>query len=164
MTVQAMTWALAQNQLEPLEKFVLLALCDMTPHGGSTTLSAERIARYTNLPLAEIPALIERLISSGLLMRSSLGTGLLVMPVGESEPTAYRKKAISPGLRMRVFERDRYRCLRCGSQADLRADHVVPERLGGATTFANLQTLCATCNSWKGTKTIDFRVEHEGVA
>ena len=67
------------------------------------------------------------------------------------------KAVIPQRLRTQVFERDRYRCLRCGTHLKLRADHVVPESLGGEATLENLQTLCHPCNSWKGTKTIDFR-------
>ena len=69
----------------------------------------------------------------------------------------YSKVKINSSLRTEVFERDEYRCLRCGSWKDLRADHVVPEVKDGLATMDNLQTLCRSCNSWKGTKTIDFR-------
>lgn len=69
------------------------------------------------------------------------------------------KKPIPQSLRVQVFERDDFACLRCGCNAlhRLRADHVVAESLGGAATLENLQTLCMSCNSWKGVKTIDFR-------
>lgn len=69
----------------------------------------------------------------------------------------YKKKKIDNLLRTAVFERDAYRCLRCESWSDLRADHVIPEAEGGEASLENLQTLCRSCNSWKGTKTIDFR-------
>lgn len=76
-----------------------------------------------------------------------------------NEPAPKPKKAvISALLRTQVFERDSYRCLRCGSHLALRADHITPESAGGEATLENLQTLCAPCNSWKGVKTIDFRV------
>ena len=68
-----------------------------------------------------------------------------------------KKMVISQRLRTEVFERDMYRCLRCGTHRNLRADHVIPESIGGEATLENLQTLCQLCNSWKGTKTIDFR-------
>ncbi|MDH0335159.1 HNH endonuclease [Metapseudomonas otitidis] len=68
-----------------------------------------------------------------------------------------KKAAISHSLRTQVFERDAYRCLRCGTHHNLRADHVVPESAGGETSLQNLQTLCAPCNSWKGVRIIDFR-------
>ncbi|WP_240442948.1 HNH endonuclease [Pseudomonas aeruginosa] len=71
-----------------------------------------------------------------------------------------QKKPIPQALRAQVFERDGYACLRCGCDEvrRLRADHVVAESLGGPATLENLQTLCMSCNSWKGVKTIDFRV------
>lgn len=70
------------------------------------------------------------------------------------------KKPIPQAIRAQVFERDGYVCLRCGCNElhRLRADHVVAESLGGAATLENLQTLCMSCNSWKGVKTIDFRI------
>jgi len=55
-----------------------------------------------------------------------------------------------------VFRRDRFRCVACGRTpaTDLRvilhADHVTPFALGGASTLANLQTLCQDCNLGKG--------------
>lgn len=70
------------------------------------------------------------------------------------------KKPIPQAIRAFVFERDGYACLRCGCDEArrLRADHVVPESQGGLATPENLQTLCMSCNSWKGVKTIDFRM------
>jgi hypothetical protein len=76
------------------------------------------------------------------------------------------KKPIHSGLRAQVFARDGYACLRCGcsKQMRLRADHVIPESKGGQASLSNLQTLCMTCNSWKGVQTIDFRVRAGGAA
>ncbi|WP_220803181.1 MULTISPECIES: HNH endonuclease [unclassified Pseudomonas] len=68
-----------------------------------------------------------------------------------------KKVVINQSTRTQVFERDLYRCLRCGDHRNLRADHVYPESLGGEAVVENLQTLCASCNSWKGVKVIDFR-------
>lgn len=72
--------------------------------------------------------------------------------IHDDESPVYRKKRVTPGLRMQVFERDGYRCRKCGSQTTLRADHVIPEREGGPTVLENLQTLCAPCNSSNGTR------------
>lgn len=70
-----------------------------------------------------------------------------------------KKKPIPPGLRARVFTRDGHACLRCGCSVllRLRADHIIPEIRGGEASMENLQTLCMSCNSWKGVQTIDFR-------
>lgn len=51
-------------------------------------------------------------------------------------------------------------CLRCGvaeSKSKLVMDHVVPLAAGGTNDISNIQPLCAKCNSWKYTKTIDYR-------
>lgn len=65
-------------------------------------------------------------------------------------------REIRPGLRFKVFMRDRFRCVTCGRSpathldVDLHADHVLAVANGGKTTFENLQTLCQTCNLGKG--------------
>lgn len=50
-----------------------------------------------------------------------------------------------------------HRCLRCGEQRPLTEDHVIPITKGGSDNIENIQPLCGPCNSWKGTKIIDFR-------
>lgn len=64
----------------------------------------------------------------------------------------YIKGRIPEKLRQAVFERDGFRCQKCGSTWKLQADHVHPESKGGATTMENLQTLCKDCNLRKGSK------------
>lgn len=74
----------------------------------------------------------------------------------KSSPTKQKAK-IPAALRTEVFERDGYKCLCCGTQKKLRCDHVLPESLGGPMDASNMQTLCESCNSKKGTKHIDYR-------
>ena len=65
-------------------------------------------------------------------------------------------REIRPGLRFKVFMRDRFRCLACGRSpathlnVELHADHVLAIANGGKTTLENLQTLCQDCNLGKG--------------
>lgn len=47
-------------------------------------------------------------------------------------------------------------CLSCGG-LDITVDHVVALSKGERNTVDNLQPLCQSCNSKKGTKTIDYR-------
>lgn len=62
------------------------------------------------------------------------------------------KQKIPGSLRVKVMERDEYRCVTCNSHKDLACDHIIPESKGGPTTFENLQTMCRSCNSRKGNR------------
>lgn len=66
--------------------------------------------------------------------------------------TIRRREDILASLRERIYRRDGYRCLECGSADDLTLDHVHPHSRGGADTEENLQTLCRSCNSRKGAR------------
>jgi len=50
-------------------------------------------------------------------------------------------------------------CLCCGQSGELTRDHVVPIVMGGSNYISNLQPLCKSCNSSKGTKDTDCRRE-----
>jgi len=67
-----------------------------------------------------------------------------------------KKKArrISSSKRLKVFERDGWRCRFCGAQSNLVIDHIFPVSKGGGNQFENLQTLCKNCNELKGNKVI----------
>lgn len=73
-----------------------------------------------------------------------LATGLL---------SAQRKRIRLPHvLREAVFVRDGFCCVGCGSADHLAVDHIRPLARGGSDRISNLQTLCRSCNSKKGTK------------
>lgn len=67
-------------------------------------------------------------------------------------PQRRRKSRISLRLRIRILERDRYRCVYCGQTARqtlLEIDHIVPEVYGGTNDETNLVTACSRCNNGK---------------
>lgn len=58
-----------------------------------------------------------------------------------------------PGfIRKRVYERDGWRCVSCGSPDNLTLDHIIPWSQNGPDKAGNLQTLCGSCNSSKGAR------------
>ena len=65
-------------------------------------------------------------------------------------------REVRPGLRFRVFLRDRFRCVLCGRSpathlnVELHADHATSVADGGKTVLENLQTTCQDCNLGKG--------------
>lgn len=55
--------------------------------------------------------------------------------------------------RIRIFERDDYRCVYCGGRftpEELTLDHVQARVRGGDRSEGNLVTACSACNTLKG--------------
>jgi RNA-directed DNA polymerase len=50
-------------------------------------------------------------------------------------------------LRLAALARDNYRCMRCGSTANLHVHHIQPKREGGSDGLDNLRTLCWDCHT-----------------
>ena len=67
-----------------------------------------------------------------------------------------KKRTVPLKLRLKVLERDKFKCVLCGRSPVtdigivLHLDHIVPYSKGGETTFENLRTLCQNCNWGKG--------------
>ena len=55
--------------------------------------------------------------------------------------------------RQRIYQRDGYQCVYCGTYKNLTIDHVIPKSRGGANSWENMTTCCFDCNSKKGNKT-----------
>ena len=66
------------------------------------------------------------------------------------EASVPRREPIPREVRLAVWQRDGGCCVQCGSQFEIQYDHIIPVTMGGATTFENLQILCAECNQSKG--------------
>ena len=54
--------------------------------------------------------------------------------------------------RRALFARDGFACVYCGATGRLTIDHVVPRSRGGGSSWENVVTSCATCNSRKGNR------------
>ena len=71
----------------------------------------------------------------------------------------FKKKKINKKVRRQVFDRDANECSNCYDDKDLCLDHIMPESQGGTSKADNLQILCRSCNSSKGTKAMDEWLE-----
>ena len=65
------------------------------------------------------------------------------------------KTRIIRASRPRIYKRDHYQCVYCGSSKDLSLNHVIPKTRGGGNEWTNLVTSCFKCNLKKGNKTLE---------
>lgn len=65
----------------------------------------------------------------------------------------YHKKKDLKMSRLKIYQRDGYKCVYCGTHKKLTIDHVMPKSRGGLNTWENMVTCCFDCNSKKGNKT-----------
>jgi len=66
--------------------------------------------------------------------------------------TTPRREKVPLRLRLKVLQRDRFRCVLCGDSpagnpvCRLQVDHIVPVSKNGKTVMDNLRSLCGSCN------------------
>jgi 5-methylcytosine-specific restriction endonuclease McrA len=60
------------------------------------------------------------------------------------------REPIPEDVRLFVWQRDKGRCVKCGSRERLEFDHIIPVTAGGSSTERNIQLLCESCNRSKG--------------
>jgi len=53
-----------------------------------------------------------------------------------------------------IFQRDGYKCKKCGSKKKLTVDHIDPISEGGWDSLENTEILCEKCNLEKGNKIV----------
>lgn len=118
--------------------------------------SLAELVRWTGLGRSTLTGHLNTLEKHGWLHRTR-GVGgqrtLYRLDIGEFLPPKSKplpRPRISARVRLAVYKRDGYVCLRCSSNDDLTLDHIVPLSKGGSNTVENLQTLCRSCNASKG--------------
>lgn len=82
------------------------------------------------------------------------GTGLDISdgPAPAPRRKQAARKTISSAKRLRVYQRDGFKCVVCGTSDRLSLDHIIPVSKGGTDVETNLQTMCLTHNMEKGAK------------
>lgn len=91
--------------------------------------------------------------------RSSLTMNTIIAIKGPMAAKVEHKRNISvPLTNKSLFHRDRHICAYCSntfSFNDLTRDHVKPRALKGEDVWTNVVTACGSCNSRKGSKTVE---------
>jgi hypothetical protein len=58
----------------------------------------------------------------------------------------YRRKTIPAAIKKAIWQRDRGKCVVCGSTYALEIDHIIPISHGGTNDISNLSLTCRSCN------------------
>ncbi len=66
--------------------------------------------------------------------------------------TPLGKEKISGKVKKEVWNRDKGKCVKCGSRDKLEYDHIIPASKGGSNTARNIELLCEKCNRKKTDK------------
>lgn len=121
-------------QKNPTTEFTMLVVLHLTNINGHILNT-----KYRGFYVDEIEDLIYR-------VRNKTGDKFNDKNIWNAIKHVERAK-VSNRLRFMVYERDGYRCKKCGRKTnDLEIDHIIPISKGGKTTLDNLQTLCRSCN------------------
>lgn len=56
-----------------------------------------------------------------------------------------------------MLERFNNCCVKCGGDGVIQKDHIIPIYKGGSNSIDNLQPLCISCNTAKGSDQTDYR-------
>lgn len=134
----------------------LLAATHHKPHGYITKdiRELERQDKLTKVIRSNYVCEQNKQAYSELFINSS-GLITLLSYWETKKPKRVKKSKLSKSKKLAVKTKDSFACVNCSSKDDLCVDHKMPESMGGDNSLSNLQTLCRSCNSSKGTKTME---------
>lgn len=87
-------------------------------------------------------------------------------PDGVAMTIPQKRTHVPVETRRVVFERDQYKCVRCGAEESITIDHIFPVSCGGTHALTNLRTLCQSCNSARPVqgKALDTDLASDGLS
>lgn len=146
MSVQALSWAMAQRTIEPLEKLLLIFLADRADMDNVSNL--EGVHEFSCASIPAVRKAMVGLAKLGLIQHDG-ATLRVLCPTENRTPSV---GDVPERLRKELIAEAGFACVACGSSERLCIDHIMPRRRGGTNDRANLQVLCAPCNTSKGSK------------
>lgn len=154
------SWSVQRKVNDPLSKALLIFIAldthrlDYrmmdTRNGGAGRPPMETMDYYfrmLGLPRKRGEALIFGLLRDGHLIEH-----FGYVPAWPEPAPPEPRKGLHPPKKTRIFERDGWKCVYCGSTENLSLDHVKARSTGGGDEDSNLVTACRPCNSSKGNR------------
>lgn len=124
----------SENLKNPVINYFITVELKLTDINGKYITS-----KYRTFYIAQIEEILERL-------RNKTGERYNDEGIWNSIERVERGR-VSNKMRFSIYDRDGYRCVKCGRRSDdLEIDHKIPISKGGKSTYDNLQTLCKRCN------------------
>lgn len=172
MSLEKMSLAWDEAEIEPLEKLLLLRLADGDVDGDCRMPDIEVLCNFCNASREQTQNALGRLLKNGLVLSDFCADRCVT--TYETYPGDHRVSATSP-LRLPRELRSAVFCEYCGiSELDsgdvFHKDHFVPRSRGGSNHKSNIVQSCASCNVTKSNllfKTIDdarsFILERRGI-
>lgn len=123
----------------------------LSPSGLRRTLTSLRIKKVVVSAKLDEDPMVQ--VNSYRIIQTTLDH---IMDSWDGSSKDYKGDArhISHELKYKILNRDGGVCQNCGDIEDLSIDHKLPVSRGGVSHEHNLQILCMSCNSSKGTKTM----------
>lgn len=116
--------------------------------------AADLIAKYSNeCPADSLRALKQvytyAVVHSNGHITSAIAKEAMAIFNIKADSLIVERESIPSDVKMAVWQRDQGRCAKCGSQAKLEYDHIIPVSKGGSNAERNIQLLCEHCNRIK---------------
>jgi len=169
-------------KLGPLSQLIFAGLWTIADREGRLEDEPERIKvevlPYDTGKVSSIDVCLSKLHESGFILRYEVDGNKYISipkwhehqkphymePPSEIPPppgteNRYNCEPIRKEQRQRIFSKDNFRCVLCGSEDRLTIDHVIPITKGGSSLDSNLRTLCHQCNMMKGSRIDDGTIK-----
>lgn len=166
MSLKNLQYAIKASVADTEERIALVAIVYSIQSDGYSRFDLNDLSELLDLTVPDTDRVISSLYKADLIHAVYYDKMLNVtIAIDGFIPSVRLARGNVPkDLRQETLERDDYECVVCGSRRRLEADHILPVSRGGTDVLSNMQTLCKTCNTSKGAKTMQEWVDRKALA